>query len=138
MLEAALKSKFAGLQVEQMMRVHDVAAVLVQRRMAYRIAPHADTARKSKSMCEKCCDVSCSDSCAEAIIKSLRCRDKTSREACAASNSPLAFAYLSDTRAETAPYSVSCGLNPRDSATSIKSVLMTRHWKARARGFFSS
>ena len=29
MLETTLKCKFAGLQVQQMMRVHDIAAILV-------------------------------------------------------------------------------------------------------------
>src|ERR1700722_2287825 len=138
MIETALICKIARLQVQQMMRVHDVAAILVYRRMAHRVAHHADTARKSKSICEKCCEVSCSESCAEANINCLRCCERTAREACAASNSPLGFAYLSDTRFDTASYNVSCGLNPKDSATSISSVLMTRHWKARARGLFSS
>ena len=76
MLKTALKCKIAGLQVQQMMRVHDVTAVLVYRLMAYRVARHADTARKSKSMCEKCCEVSCSESCAEANINCLRCCDR--------------------------------------------------------------
>src|ERR1700719_3850963 len=62
MFETALERELAGLQVQQMMRVRHVAAVFVHRCMTYRVACHADTARKSKSMCEKCCEVSWSES----------------------------------------------------------------------------
>src|SRR5580698_6248264 len=135
MFQTALKCKLARSQVQQVVRMHHIAAILIYRRVSHRIACHADTARRSKSMCEKCCEVSCSDSCAAANNNSLRCRDKFSRETCALSNSPLGFAYSSDTKFETARYSVSCGLLPKDSAISISSVLMARHWKASARGF---
>jgi hypothetical protein len=60
--QASLKREFARLQVQQMMRVRHFAAVLIHRRMAHRVAHQAETARKSKSMCEKCCDVSWSES----------------------------------------------------------------------------
>src|SRR5450631_441086 len=102
MRESALKRKLARPQMQQMMRVHDVAAVFVHCRVTYRVTGHADTARRSKSMCEKCCDVSCSESCAETAINSLRLCDRMRRSAGGLSNSPSGFAYLSATRFEIA------------------------------------
>ncbi len=49
MREAALIRGLTGPQVQKMMRVRDVAAVLIDGRVLYRIARHADTDRKSKS-----------------------------------------------------------------------------------------
>ena len=46
-LEAALIGELARLQVQQVMRMGDVAAVLVHRRVAHRVAHHADTAPTS-------------------------------------------------------------------------------------------
>ena len=69
MLHAALEFEVARLEVHQMMRVRDVAAVLVHRCMTHRVAPHADTARRSNSTCEKCCEVSWSESSARGRIQ---------------------------------------------------------------------
>ncbi len=58
MREASLVLEFARRQVQEVMRMGDVAAVLVHGGMADGVAPHAVTALRSKSTCEKCCEVS--------------------------------------------------------------------------------
>ncbi len=95
-LETALIGELARLQVQEVMRVRDVAAVLVHRRMPHRVAHHADTARKSKSTCEKCCEVSCSESSARRRIADARApAAKRLRDLRAARDRCRACAYFS-------------------------------------------
>src|SRR5450432_1537728 len=102
MAETTLENEVPRLQVQKMMRMRDLAAVLIDRRVTHGVARHADTARKSKSICEKCCDVRWSDSCAAADIRFLRYSDRRRRDSGAASSSPPRLAYLSSSSFETA------------------------------------
>jgi hypothetical protein len=58
MREAPLVSELARRQVQEVMRMGDVTAVFVDGGMADGVARHAVTAFRSKSTCEKCCEVS--------------------------------------------------------------------------------
>src|ERR1700693_583418 len=101
MPKTALERKVARPEVQEMMGVRHVAAVFVHRCVAYRVARHADTARKSKSMCEKCCEVSWSESWAAAEIRFLRLSERRCAP-CSLSDSPVLSAYLSSSKSDTA------------------------------------
>ena len=100
--------------MHQMMRVRDIAAVLVHRRMAHRVAPHADTARRSNSTWEKCCEVSWSESSPAAAFRPANPCARLWRAARAMSKSPLKFVTCSARSFPIDSSRVSCGREPRD------------------------
>src|ERR1700730_1194455 len=100
--ETTMKGELAGRQVQKMMGMHHIASVLVSRSVPHGVTRHADTARKSKSICEKCWEVSWSESWAAADIRSVRCCDRMCREPGDRPISPPRFAYLNATKFDTA------------------------------------
>ena len=58
MRQASLVFELARRQMQQMMRMGDLAPVFVQGGVADGVLGHAVTALSSKSTCEKCCEVS--------------------------------------------------------------------------------
>src|SRR5882672_586966 len=116
---AGLAQRIAGGQMQQLMRMSDIAAVAVHGFVAHSIADgvaHAATVRVSMSMSEKCFSDSRSESRPAAVANVSICCASVSRARTARALSPSTAASSNCSTPATASSMLSSGLPPRDAA----------------------